>query len=67
MSERPTVSQAVTSFIVVFSNSPNVQAMAANLVEKLSQSPDWSAAEVAEVRRLIDERLQSATVSSGSC
>lgn len=57
MTPRATVSEAVTSFVVVFGNSPHVRARADHFVANLSRDPRWSAEEVAEVRRLIDSRL----------
>jgi hypothetical protein len=51
------VADAVTSFIVVFGNSPEIRARAENLIATLRQNPQWSPAEIEEVQRLIEERI----------
>jgi hypothetical protein len=55
--KRPTVAEAVTSFMVVFGSSPDIRMRAQSLIETLSQNPRWTPQEVEEVRRLIAERL----------
>lgn len=55
--KRPTVAEAVTSFMVVFGGSPDIGARAQSLIETLKQNPQWTAQEVEEVRRLIADRL----------
>jgi len=55
--KRPTVAEAATSFMVVFGTSPDVAVRAERLLNTLRQNPQWSADEVQELRRLIDERL----------
>ena len=55
--KRPSVAEAVTSFMVVFGNSPDIRARAESLIATISQNPQWSAEEVQEVKRLIGERL----------
>lgn len=55
--KRPTVQEAVTSLMVVFGNSPEIRARAEALLETLSRNPQWSAKELDELRRQIEQRL----------
>jgi len=55
--KRPTIAEAVTSFMVVFGSSPDIRLRAQSLIETLKQNPQWTAQEVEELRRLIAERL----------
>jgi hypothetical protein len=55
--QRPTVAEAVTSFMVVFGNFPEIRARAENLIATLRQNPQWSPEEIEEVQRLIEERI----------
>jgi hypothetical protein len=58
--KRPTVAEAVTSFMVVFGNSPDIRVRAESLIATLGQNPQWPPQEVQEVKRLIEERLKQA-------
>jgi hypothetical protein len=57
MSKRPTIGEAVTSFMVAFGNSTNSQDHARWLIERLRQDPAWTPAEVEELRRRLESRL----------
>ena len=59
--KRPTVADAVTSFMVVFGNSPDIHSRAESFIATLSQNPQWPPHEVQEVKRLIEERIGSPT------
>ena len=59
--KRPSVAEAVTSFMVVFGSSPDIRVRADKLIEALRQNPQWTPQEVEEVRRLLGERLLSGT------
>lgn len=50
----PTAGQAVASFIVVFGNSPDIQTRAQAMLEQLHPSPDWTDAEVGQVRENLE-------------
>lgn len=57
LNKRQTVAEAVTSFVVVFGNSPHACERLVSVAENLRRSRDWSADEVEDFRRQVEERL----------
>jgi hypothetical protein len=55
--KRPTIAEAVTSFMVVFGSSPDIRLRAQSLIETLRQNPQWTLPDIEELKRLLAERL----------
>lgn len=55
--KRPTVREVVISFMTVFGTSPAAHERLAHFLENLRKDGRWTAEEIVEVERLIEERL----------